>query len=82
MSRKHNTKHEERGTSNYPLRTRVFAIGHSRVMEGLETLRKRQGNRVKATCGLSHVHEDPRDCNGNPWFTGLAEEIDSLEDAA
>lgn len=82
MSRKHNTAHTERGTSNYPHRPRVFAIGHSRVMEGLETLRKRQGNRIKATCGLSHVHDDPRDCTGSPWYTGSAIEIEILEDVA
>jgi hypothetical protein len=83
MSRKHNTKHEERGTSNYPFRARIFSIGGSRQMEGLETLRNRQNRRIKNTCTLHEVHvatDDARDCNGQAWYTG--EGIESMVDAA
>ena len=84
MGRKHNTKHDERGTSNYPNRARIFSLGGSRQMEGLETLRKRQEARIKNTCTLhvSHVStDDSRDCNGQPWYQGSAVEVE-LEEVA
>lgn len=40
MSRKHNTKHPERGTSNYP--QRLARRAGAQTMEDLRTLRKRQ----------------------------------------
>jgi hypothetical protein len=42
MSRKYNTKHPERGTSNYPARLHNRGLGKSPEMPTLEALRKKQ----------------------------------------
>jgi hypothetical protein len=49
MSRKHNTKHPERGRSHYPQRLTARGISSAGVrMMDLDLLRRRAANRAKA----------------------------------
>lgn len=49
MSRKHNTKHPERGRSNYPARLSARGLSRTPEMEDSATLRKRQLKRIEET---------------------------------
>jgi hypothetical protein len=42
MARKHNTKHPDRGTSNYPARLSARGLTRTPAMATVESLRKRQ----------------------------------------
>lgn len=65
MSRKHNTTHESRGTSNYPRRPGMYRMG--REQPTLEHLRGVQERRVRATCTLDQDKHGVHQCNGQPW---------------
>jgi hypothetical protein len=49
MARKHNTKHPDRGRSNYPARLSARGLGKTPAMTDVETLRSRHANRIKST---------------------------------
>lgn len=59
MSRKHNTKHPDRGISNYPLRLQARGVSSAGVrMMTLDVLRRRAANRAKALAEGIEVTED------------------------
>lgn len=68
MSRHYNTKHTERSEGGYRRRLSARGLSKAPVMEDLETLQKRQYNRVKATCTIGEDH-DHHECNGSPFPT-------------
>lgn len=73
MSRKHNTKHEERGTSNYPTRPGMYRLRRNAQMESLEHLRQVQDRRIRETCTLSSDNHGTHQCNGSPLPQQLSE---------
>ena len=73
MSRKHNTAHTERGTSNYPNRPGMYRMHRPPTMATLESLRVKQDRRVRATCTRGSEH-NTHECNGVPWFMGTETE--------
>lgn len=63
MSKRHCTKHPDRGRSNYPNRPGMFGPhGHLADIEGRQGLRARQERRVEQT--------------GVPWPTTASERAD------
>lgn len=68
MSRKHNTKHNERGTSNYPRRLKRRGLAGTPVMETVEALQKRQDKREELT--------------GVPYWTPGSESAQVADNAA
>ena len=64
MSRKHNTKHMERGTSNYPLRPGMYRTHRPPTMPTLDSLRALHERRIKAT--------------GVPWPTVHDGEVNAI----
>jgi hypothetical protein len=71
MSRHHNTKHPERVEGGYRRRLQARGLSKAPTMEELETLQKRQTNRVRATCTVGENH-DGHECNGSPFPSLLA----------
>ena len=70
MSTKHNTKHNERGRSNYSNRLGVMGTtGHLPAIEGNTGLRHKQERRVMATCTVGDNHNG-HECNGSPFPNG------------
>lgn len=76
MSTKHNTAHPERARSRYRLRLSKRGLSKSPEMTPLDTLRRVQDNRIKATCTETHEHT-VWGCDGHPWWTSRAEDITS-----
>ena len=70
MSRRYNTKHPERVDGGYRRRLEARGLSKAPTMIDLETLQKRQNNRVKATCTVGENH-DGHECNGSPFPTAL-----------
>jgi hypothetical protein len=70
MSRHYNTKHDDRGTSNYQDRPGVMGTsGHLPAIEGNAGLRAKQDRRVRLTCTIGDNH-DGHECNGRPFPFG------------
>jgi hypothetical protein len=67
MTRKHNTKHPERGLSNYPKR-KARRSGHD-GMENLRTLRKLQLRGEKANQKLSNEEYEALVNEGLPRYS-------------
>lgn len=65
MSKKRNTKHPDRGRSNYPNRLVKRGLSKTPSMESIETLRKRQERREEET--------------GFPYWTARADAIEDAE---
>jgi hypothetical protein len=75
MSRKHNTKHEERGTSNYPTRPGMYRLRRNAQMDTAEHLRGVQDRRIRETCTLDPGKHSVHQCNGSPLPNGLSEDL-------
>lgn len=70
MSRKHNTKHPNRGRTNevrgYLKRLHQRGLGKAPMLADVDTLRVRQERRIRETCNLDSNH-DGHQCNGVPF---------------
>lgn len=66
MSRKHNTRHPDRGRSRYPLRLEKRGLSRAPAMPSLDSLRKIQERRTEE--------------QGYPWRTASEEAMSGAVD--